>query len=174
MLDYSKRKCYGFVKNKNEEFIINESEAQNVKLIFECFLNGMSLGEIANELYSKGISSPSGKDTWSRKVISSVLSNEKYYLYGIISKDTFEKAEQSKVLRTSQAIKEEKVVELENATEIKVEETKESTVKLTQTNVENSSSICYYVYNNIDIKSAVISTLSDSKHLFGLQVISSA
>ena len=35
MLDYSKRKCYGFTGNK--------IEYQHSKLIFECILNGMLL-----------------------------------------------------------------------------------------------------------------------------------
>ena len=103
MLDYSKRKCYGFIKNHSNEFIVNEIEATNVKLIFECFLNGMSLSEISKELYSQGINSPSGKDTWSRKVISSTLSNEKYRIYGIVDAFTFESAQVSKSKRTGKA-----------------------------------------------------------------------
>ena len=101
MLDYSKRKCYGFMKNKSEEFIINETEASNVKLIFECFLNGMSLSEIAKELHAQGIASPSGKEVWNRKVISSTLSNEKYSLYGIISTSDFESVQLGKLKRNT-------------------------------------------------------------------------
>ena len=103
MLDYSKRKCYGFVKSNSDEFIINEIEATNVKLIFECFLNGMSLSEISKELYSQGINSPSGKDTWSRKVISCTLSNEKYSIYGIVEVSVFESAQTDKDKRTSKS-----------------------------------------------------------------------
>lgn len=103
MLDYSKRKCYGFEKN-SEEFIINKEEATNVNLIFECFLSGMSLTEIAKELEVREIKSPSGKDTWSRKVLSGTLSNEKYYLYGVVAKDVFDKCQNEKSARTSSPI----------------------------------------------------------------------
>lgn len=71
------RVCYGYSQDENGNLIINE-EAEIVKWIFESYLSGYSLGRIANELYQKGIKSPTGRDKWNREAIDKLLSNEKY------------------------------------------------------------------------------------------------
>ena len=74
----AKRVCYGYLQDENGNLIINEAEAEIVKWIFESYLSGYSLGRIANELYQKGIKSPTGRDKWNREAIDKLLSNEKY------------------------------------------------------------------------------------------------
>ncbi len=135
---YKNRKCYGFVKDNSENFVINSDEAKNVKLIFECFLAGMSLGEISKKLADKGILSPSGKETWSRKVLSSMLANEKYYLYGIISKENFLAVAEIKS-GTKTAPKEE----------VLHEELQEKTEKNISETIDNAAELCYTIVKEI-------------------------
>ena len=72
------RKCYGYENDTNGELIINEEEAKNVKLIFNLYLQGSSIVGIMKELGNRGIKTPTGKYTWSKRTIDVMLSNEKY------------------------------------------------------------------------------------------------
>ena len=74
----AKRICYGYSQNDKGELIINPEEALTVMWIFESYLSGYSLGKIANELFERGVKSPTGKDKWNREAIDKLLSNEKY------------------------------------------------------------------------------------------------
>ena len=74
----AKRRCYGYSQNDKGELIINPEETLTVMWIFESYLSGYSLGKIANELFERGVKSPSGKDRWNREAIDKLLSNEKY------------------------------------------------------------------------------------------------
>lgn len=58
--------------------IIKEEEAENVRLIFNLYLQGSSIIGIIKELESRGIKTPTGKDNWSKRTIDVMLSNEKY------------------------------------------------------------------------------------------------
>ena len=53
-------------------------EAEIVKLIFDLYLQGSSIVGIMKELENQGIKTPTGKDTWSKRTIDVILSNEKY------------------------------------------------------------------------------------------------
>ena len=57
---------------------INEEKANTVRLIYRQYLSGMSLGGIADLLYSVHIPSPRGKERWTQAVIGGILSNPKY------------------------------------------------------------------------------------------------
>ena len=57
---------------------INEPEADIVRKIFELRVSGRSLNEISNRLYYEHITSPAGRERWSRETISKLLKNEKY------------------------------------------------------------------------------------------------
>lgn len=72
------RKCYGYRQTPEGVLTIVPQEAEAVVWIFESYLNGSSLGEIAKALEAKQILSPSGKPKWNREAISKLLSNEKY------------------------------------------------------------------------------------------------
>lgn len=72
------RKCYGFVNADDGSLIIEKSEAMNVKLIFNMYLQGKSVIGIVSELERLGIKSPAGKDKWAKRTVDVMLSNEKY------------------------------------------------------------------------------------------------
>ena len=72
------RKCYGYYNDEDGNLAINESEAKNVRLIYNLYLQGKSVLGIVKELERLGIKSPTGKDKWSKRTIDVMLSNEKY------------------------------------------------------------------------------------------------
>lgn len=74
----AKRVCFGYNQNEHGDLVINPTEAEIVKWMFERYLSGASLGKIADELYKKGIPSPTGRERWNREAIDKLLSNEKY------------------------------------------------------------------------------------------------
>ncbi len=72
------RKCYGYVNANDGNLIIEAAEAENVKLIFNMYLQGKSVVGIISELERLGIKSPTGKGKWCKRTIDVMLSNEKY------------------------------------------------------------------------------------------------
>ena len=74
----ARRKCYGYKVGLDGELAVNPDEVQVVCWIFERYLAGDSLGEIAAGLEKQGILSPIGKPRWNREAIDKLLSNEKY------------------------------------------------------------------------------------------------
>lgn len=59
--------------------IIEKSEAKNVRMIFNMYLQGKSVIGIVSELERQGIKSPTGKGKWCKRTIDVMLSNEKYF-----------------------------------------------------------------------------------------------
>lgn len=57
---------------------INPEQADTVRRIYDRFLAGNSLQQIANGLTADGIPTPMGKAVWQASVVQSILSNEKY------------------------------------------------------------------------------------------------
>ena len=49
-----------------------------VQKIYDYYLDGASVLQIIKLLQKENIKSPSGKDTWSKKTIENILTNEKY------------------------------------------------------------------------------------------------
>ena len=72
------RPCYGYKLDRNGEFVIVQEEAEVVKLVFNLYLDGLSILGIMRELEQRGITSPSGKTKWCRRSIDLMLENEKY------------------------------------------------------------------------------------------------
>ncbi len=72
------RKCYGYYNDENGNLAIDETEAKNVRLIYNLYLRGKSILGIVKELERLGIKSPTGKATWPKRTIDVMLSNEKY------------------------------------------------------------------------------------------------
>lgn len=72
------RKCYGYTNGRDGSLMIEETEAKNVKLIFNLYLQGKSVIGIVSELERLGIKSPTGKVKWCKRTIDVMLSNEKY------------------------------------------------------------------------------------------------
>ena len=72
------RPCYGYRKAEPGSLIIIPEEAENVRLIFKFYLSGKSIVGIVRELAQQNILSTTGKSTWNRRTIDTLLSNEKY------------------------------------------------------------------------------------------------
>lgn len=73
------RPCFGYRLSDEGMLIIEPDEAKVVKMIFNWYLEGHSVVSIIKKLSEVGIKSPKGKDTWYKKSIETMLSNEKYY-----------------------------------------------------------------------------------------------
>lgn len=74
---------YGYDYNKDKgKMIINESEAEIVRLIFDLFTkpdNGVKgINGIANLLTNRGVPTKKGKSVWHRQVVRQILMNETY------------------------------------------------------------------------------------------------
>lgn len=128
-LGFYRRKCYGYDKDENGNLVINEKQAEIVRLIFDFYLGGKSILGIVKELKDRSIKSPTGKDNWSKRSIEEMLSNEKYigiavvnaggeegWIYklnnshqAIISKETFDAVQEEKQKRSNVEIIENEV-----------------------------------------------------------------
>jgi len=86
--------CYGYERDKNDSLIINEAEANAVRMIYAGYLKGLSLGKIVDLLFCKDIISPSGKEKWNRETVDKVLSNEKYTGSVMLGKSIYENGKQ--------------------------------------------------------------------------------
>ena len=71
---------YGYRKDfdSGESYIVKESEAATVRLIFDLYEKGLSTPLIGRELEKRKILTPSGKTVWNSALVRSLLVNEKY------------------------------------------------------------------------------------------------
>lgn len=74
---------YGFEKIPNGMVRMIASQIEVVQRIYQRYIDGASLGTIANELEADQVVSLSGNPKWSRSVIDKILSNGKYVPYAI-------------------------------------------------------------------------------------------
>lgn len=72
------RKCYGYKHDDGGNLIIDPEQAEVVRLIFKLYLSGYSVLKIIRELQTRGIPSPTGKETWYKRSIETMLTNIKY------------------------------------------------------------------------------------------------
>lgn len=84
-LGFNRRKCYGYGKDENGDFVINEEQDEVVKLIFDLYLSGKSILGIVKELKERSIKSPTGKDNRPKRSIEEMLSNEKYIGVSVVN-----------------------------------------------------------------------------------------
>lgn len=68
----------GYKEGPDGKPMIDEKQADTVKFIFNEYLLGSSLADIAKLLTAKGIKTPSGKSGWNGSTVRTILSNEKY------------------------------------------------------------------------------------------------
>ena len=68
----------GYREGPDGKPMIDEEQADTVKFIFNEYLLGSSLADIAKSLTAKGIKTPSGKSGWNGSTVRTILSNEKY------------------------------------------------------------------------------------------------
>ena len=95
---WGKRRCYekgqfslpysrfiGYDKGANGP-VINEEEADIIRLIYQLFLEGDTINGIIKDLDSRGIQRPGKNPTWYSSGIKSILTNEKYKGSAILQK----------------------------------------------------------------------------------------
>ncbi len=68
----------GYDRGEDGEPVINEEEAEVVRLIYSLFLAGKTQAMICKQLEELQIPTPSGKTVWSKTTVTSILQNEKY------------------------------------------------------------------------------------------------
>lgn len=68
----------GYDKGQDGKPVINEKEAEIVRLIYRLFLQGKTASGICKHLDGLGISTPTGKKAWNQTTVNSILRNEKY------------------------------------------------------------------------------------------------
>ena len=99
----------GYDVNSEKKYIINEREAESVRLIFEMYTTGYSQSKMVNELNERGFKTKLGT-VFRANSIHSILTNEKYtgvYVYNkSAKKDAFGK-------RNSHAYKDESEIRIE-------------------------------------------------------------
>lgn len=78
----------GFDKDEEGHLIINEEEAETVKVIFYLFLNGWSHSEIADLLTQYGRKTKLGNQVWNPTSIAGIIENERHCGY-VIARKTY-------------------------------------------------------------------------------------
>lgn len=68
----------GYKKGADGRPEIVEEEAAIIRKIYDLFLSGRTINEIAATLTSMGVLTPAGRTKWSASTVRSILSNEKY------------------------------------------------------------------------------------------------
>ena len=76
---------FGYARTAINQIAINPQQAAVVRTIYDLYLQGKSLGGIADSLRVQNISSPTGNPNWTRAAIDKILSNGRY-IPGIISR----------------------------------------------------------------------------------------
>ncbi len=80
------RPCYGYRVNKDGQFEIMPDEASIVREIFSMYIRGLSIVKIKQQLEGRNVPSPTGKPTWSKHTIDTILTNKKYIGVSVIYK----------------------------------------------------------------------------------------
>jgi DNA invertase Pin-like site-specific DNA recombinase len=80
------RRCFGYSICPDGTITINDEEADVVRHIFDLYLKGYSILAITRELKLQGIKSPTGKETWPKRSIETILTNEKYIGNSLVGK----------------------------------------------------------------------------------------
>ncbi|WP_264807266.1 recombinase family protein [Cytobacillus sp. NCCP-133] len=76
---YNKMLGYDLVEKDGRNTLqVNEEGAAIVRLIFDLFLQGMTMAEIARELMRQGIKTSVGKDLWRGSTVKHILTNVTY------------------------------------------------------------------------------------------------
>lgn len=72
------KRFLGYDRGEHGELVVNEEEADTVRMIYGEFIAGLSFIAIARKLEGLGIKSPAGNDHWQACTVKSILTNEKY------------------------------------------------------------------------------------------------
>ena len=77
---YYQRTCYRYTHDQEGKLIIQEEQAEIVRLIYEMSASGVSLARISAHLEDMGIPSSRGKSVWSKETLSEMKSTEAVFL----------------------------------------------------------------------------------------------
>ena len=83
---YVLHQTLGYRRGEDGKPVIVEEEAETVRLVFQMFTEGQSMGEIANYLTENKIPRRNGNPVWSRTNVLKLLENEKYVGDAILQK----------------------------------------------------------------------------------------
>lgn len=72
------KRLLGYDKDDNGNLIINQYQAEIVRLIYRKYIFGSSVTEIIEELESRGIKTVNGNDKWAKSSIMYILKNDIY------------------------------------------------------------------------------------------------
>ena len=75
---YHNRICYGYRHDESSRLVIDEKDAEVVRVIFQLYLEGNSIRKLIRELSNRNIFSPNGHTKWGVECLRKILSNEKY------------------------------------------------------------------------------------------------
>ena len=78
---------YGYCLNNQNEIELDPVKAEAVVMLYDMYIEGVSLRKIAQKLSEMGYLSPTGKSTWSAQAINNIICNSKYV--GIVSMEKF-------------------------------------------------------------------------------------
>ena len=93
--------CYGYRVGPKGKLQICSAEAAHVRYIFERFAMGDNLWKVSDALLLMDIPSPTGKEIWSKEIISKILSNEEYAGDDILGKTQVKNGVQVKAIDLS-------------------------------------------------------------------------
>lgn len=91
---------YGYLRNDTGQICVDVEKAKTVRFIYNLYLQGKSLGGIANALKKQNVLSSTGNSLWSRAAIDKILNNERY-VPSIISEERFWKVQIERENRTN-------------------------------------------------------------------------
>ncbi len=72
------KRFLGYDRGEDGGLVVNEEQAAVVREIYALFLGGATPYGIAKRLTEEKIPTPGGKEIWSKTVVKSILTNEKY------------------------------------------------------------------------------------------------
>lgn len=75
---FSVHNTLGYYRDYTGRVKIEPAEAEIVRYIYDCFIEGATLQDIADALTKQGIRSPKGMEHWPVRTIGNIIRNEKY------------------------------------------------------------------------------------------------
>ncbi|MBU3145800.1 recombinase family protein [Clostridium sp. CF012] len=98
-----KRIAFGYNRGFTNRIEINELQAMAVKLIYELYADGESMGSISSRLEECSVPSPYNNPKWGKQAISKILSYERYigdeYYAKIIDEDLFKEVQRIRLTK---------------------------------------------------------------------------
>ena len=98
---YYQRICYGYTHDQYGKLVIDEKQAEIVRLIYDMDASGASLARISAQLEDMGVLSPKGKKVWRKETLRKILRNEKYTGSVVLQKTFIENFQKRKQIKNN-------------------------------------------------------------------------